>query len=137
MLQAHQQTPEPVGPREPLPGPPPLLEENPHDEERMMNLWNQVIFLVLELVFNKPLKRKAEKATAVKRVVKGAFSKGRRSSLIVKAATLSTHDLVLLQEQVTKLSNSRQKEDMIEVQDDAERRSEISATDLEPSASLG
>ena len=55
----------------------------------------------------------------------------------MKAATLSTPDLVLLQEQVTELSNSRQNEDKNEVQDIAERRSEISATDLEPSASLG
>ena len=88
--------------------------------------------------FIKPTKRKLAKATAVKRVLgKGVFSKGRRPSLIVKAATLSTHDLVLLQEQVTELSNSRQNEDKNEVQDIAERRSEISATDLEPSASWG
>ena len=130
------QTPQPVGPRESLPGPPPLVEETPHDEEDDESMEPGDI-PGAGVGFNKPLKRKADKAAAVKRVVKGAFSKGRRSSLIVKAATLSTHDLVLLQEQVTKLSNSRQKEDTIEVQDDAERRSEISATDLEPSASLG
>ena len=130
------ETPEPVGPRETLPGPPPFLEETPHDEEDDESMEPGDI-PGAGVGFNKPLKRKAEKATAVKRVVKGAFSKGRRSSLLVKAATLSTHDLVLLQEQVTKLSNSRQKEDTIEVPDDAERRSEISATDLEPSASLG
>ena len=35
------------------------------------------------------------------------------------------------------LSNSRQNEDKNEVQDIAEQRSDISATDLEPSASLG
>ena len=109
----------------------------------MMNLWSQVIsLLVLVLGFIKPTKRRLSKATAVNRVLrKGAFSKGRRSSLIVKAATLSTHDLVLLQEQVTELSNYRKNEDKNEdkneVQEIAERRSEISATDLEPSASLG
>ena len=130
------QTPQPVGPRESLPGPPPLVEETPHDEGDDESMEPGDI-PGAGVGFNKPLKRKADKAAAVKRVVKGAFSKGRRSSLIVKAATLSTHDLVLLQEQVTKLSNSRQNEDTIEVQDDAERRSEISATDLEPSASLG
>ena len=86
-----------------------------------------------EVGFIKPTKRKLAKASAVKRV----FSRGRRSSLIARAASLSTHDLVLLQEQVTALSNSRQSEDKNEVQDIAERRSEITATDLEPSASLG
>ena len=88
--------------------------------------------------FIKPTKRKLAKATAVKRVMgKGVLSKGRRSSLIVKAASLSTQDLVLLQEQVTELSDSRQSEDKNEVQDVAEQGSDISATDLEPSASLG
>ena len=88
--------------------------------------------------FIKPTKRRLSKATAVNRVLRNcAFSKGRRSSLIAKAATLSTHDLVLLQEQVIELSNSRHNEDKKEVQDIAERGSEISATDLEPSASLG
>ena len=63
-----------------------------------------------------PTKRKLAKASAVKRVLgKSAFSRGRRSSLIVRAASLSTHDLVLLQEQVTALSNSRQNEDKKEV----------------------
>ena len=56
--------------------------------------------------------------------------------MIVKAASLSTQDLVLLQEQVTELSNSRQNEDKNEVQDVAEQGSDISATELEPSASL-
>ena len=75
------------------------------------------------------------KASAVKRVLgKGAFSRGRRSSLIVKAASLSLHDLVLLQEQVSALSNSRQNEDKKEVQVVAEQESDISATELEQSA---
>ena len=89
--------------------------------------------------FIKPTKRKLAKATAVKRVLgKGVFSKGRRSSLIVKASSLSTQDLVLLlQEQVTELSNSPQSEDKNDVHDVAEQGSDISATDLEPSASLG
>ena len=112
------------------------MEEDPHDEGDDESMEPGDI-PGAGVGFIKPTKRRLSKATAVNRVLrKGAFSKGRRSSLIVKAATLSTHDLVL-QEQVTKLSNSRQKEDTIEVQDDAERRSEISATDLEPSASLG
>ena len=50
---------------------------------------------------------------------------------------MSTQDLVLLQEQVTELSNSRQNEDKNEVQDVAEQESDISATELEPSASFG
>ena len=74
---------------------------------------------------------------AGKRVLgKGAFSRGRRSSLVVRAASVSTHDLVLLQEQVTALSNSRQSEDKKEVQVVAEQESDISETELEPSASL-
>ena len=48
---------------------------------------------------------------------------------------MSTHDLVLLQEQVTALSNSRQSEDKKEVQVVAEQESDSSATELEPSAS--
>ena len=49
--------------------------------------------------FIKPTKRKLAKASAIKRVLgKGAFSKGRRLSLIVRSASLSTQDLVLLQE---------------------------------------
>ena len=88
--------------------------------------------------FIKPTKHKLAQATAVKRVLgKTLFSKGRRSSLIVKAASLSTQDLVLLQEQVTELSNSRQNEDKNEVQVVAEHGSDVSATELEPSASLG
>ena len=88
--------------------------------------------------FIKPTKRKLAKASAVKRVLgKGAFSKGRRSSLIVKAASLSANELVLLQEQVTALCKSRQSEDKKEVQVVAEQESDISATELEPSASLG
>ena len=87
--------------------------------------------------FLKPTKLKLAKATAVKRVLgKGVFSKGRRSSLTVKAASLSTQDLVLLQEQVNELSNSRQSEDKTEVHDVAEQGSDFLATDLEPSASL-
>ena len=90
------------------------------------------------VVFIKPTKRRLAKAPAVKRMLgKSAFSKGRRSSLIVKAASLSTQDLVLPQEQVTELSNSRQNEDKNEVQVVAEQESDISATELEPSASLG
>ena len=131
------QTPQPVGPRETLPGPPPLMEEDPHDEGDDESMEPGNITPGAGVGFIKPTKRRLSKATAVNRVLrKGAFSKGRRSSLIVKAATLSTHDLVLLQEQVTELSNSRQNEDKNEVQDIAERRSEISATDLEPCASL-
>ena len=120
-------------------GPPPLIEEDLHDEEGDDEAMEPGDLIPGAGVgFIKPTKRKLAKATAVKRVLgKGVFSKGRRSSLIVKAATLSTHDLVLLQEQVTELSNSRQNEDKNEVQDIAERRSDISATDLEPSASLG
>ena len=132
-------TPQPVGPRETLPGPPPLMEEDPHEEEgddEAMEPGDTIPGAGVGFI--KPTKRRLSKATAVNRVLrKGVFSKGRRSSLIVKAATLSTHDLVLLQEQVTELSNSRQNEDKNEVQDIAERRSDISATDLEPSASLG
>ena len=132
-------TPQPVGPRETLPGPPPLMEEDPHVEEGDdESMEPGDITPGAGVGFIKPTKRRLSKATAVNRVLrKGAFSKGRRSSLIVKAATLSTHDLVLLKEQVTELSNSRQNEDKNEVQDIAERRSEISAADLEPSASLG
>ena len=115
-----------------------MAEEDPHDEGDDESMEPGDITPGAGVGFIKPTKRRLSKATAVNRVLrKGAFSKGRRSSLIVKAATLSTHDLVLLQEQVTELSNSRQNEDKNEVQDIAERRSEISATDLEPSASLG
>ena len=91
----------------------------------MMNLWSQVtLLLVLVSVLSSRPKCRLSKATAVNRVLrKGAFSKGRRSSLIVKAATLSTHDLVLLQ--VTELSNSRQNEDKNEVHDVAEQGSDI------------
>ena len=104
----------------------------------MTNLWNQVIFLVLVLVSsNRPNAGFPRQLLSIGCCGKVLSRKGRRSSLIVKAATWSTHDLVLLQEQVTELSNSRQNEDKNEVQDVAERRSEISATDLEPSASLG
>ena len=132
------QTPQQVGPRETMPGPPPLMEEDHHDEGDDESMERGNITPGAGVGFIKPTKRRLPKATAVNRVLrKGAFSKGRRSSLIVKAATLSTHDLVLLQEQVTELSNSRQNEDKNEVQDIAERRSEISATELEPSASLG
>ena len=87
--------------------------------------------------FIKPTKRKLAKASAIKRVLgKGAFSRGSRSSLIVRAASLSTDDLVLLQEQVTAVSNSRQSEDKKEVQVVAEQESDISVTELGPSASL-
>ena len=114
-------TPQPVGPRETLPGPPPLMEEDPHDEGDDESMEPGDITPGAGVGFIKPTKRRLSKATAVNRVLrKGAFSKGRRSSLIVKAATLSTHDLVLLQEQVTELSNSRQNEDKNEVQDIAE-----------------
>ena len=133
------QTPQPVGPRDVFPGPPPLIEEVPQDEEGDDEAMEPGDFIPgAGVVFIKPIKRKLAKATAVKRVLgKGLFSKGRRSSLIVKAASLSTQDLVLLQEQVTELSNSRQNEDKNEVQDIAEQGSDISATELEPSASLG
>ena len=119
------QPPQPVGPRDVFPGPPPLIEEVHQDEEGD----DKAIM---------PTKHKLAKATAVGRVLgKGVFSRGRRSSLIVKASSLSTQDLVLLQEKVTELSNSRQIEDKNEVQDVAEQGSDISATELEPSASLG
>ena len=49
---------------------------------------------------------------------------------------MSTHDLVLLQEQLTALSNPRQSEDKKEVHVSAEQESDISATELEPRASL-
>ena len=132
------QGPQPVGPRDVFPEPPPLIEETPQDEEgddEAMETGDPIPGAGVGFI--KPTKRKLAKATAVKRVLgKGVFSKGRRSSLIVKAASWGTHDLVLLQEQVTELSNSRQNEDKNEVQDIAEQRSDISATDLEPSASL-
>ena len=56
--------------------------------------------------------------------------------MIVKAGSLSTHDFVLPQEQVTALSNSRQSEDKKEVQVVAEHEPDISASEVEPSASL-
>ena len=125
------QTPQPVGPREVFPGPPPLIEDVPQDEEGDDEAMEPGDLIPGAGVgFIKPTKRKLAKATAVKRVLgKGVFSRGRRSSLMVKAASLSTHDLVLLQEQVTELSNSRQNED--------KQGSDISAAELEPSASLG
>ena len=124
-----------VGPRKPLPGPPPLVEEVPQDEKGDDEAMESGALspTIAGVGFSEPTKRKL-----VKRVLgKCTFSRGRRSSLIVKAASLSTHDFVLLQEQVTALSNSRQSEDKKEVQVVAEHESDISATELEPSASLG
>ena len=93
---------QPVGPRDVFPGPPPLIEGVPQDEGDDESMEPGDITPGAGVGFIKPTKRKLAKATAVKRVLgKGAFSKGGRSSLIVKAATLSTQDLVLLQEQVT------------------------------------
>ena len=108
-----------MGPREHFPGPPPLIEEVPQDEEGDDEAMESGALTPTGagVGSNKPTKRKLAKASAVKRVFgKGAFSKGRRSSLIMKAASLSTQDLVLLQQQVTELSNSRQNEDKNEVQ---------------------
>ena len=122
------QGPQPVCPRDVFLEPPPLIEETPQDEEgddEAMETGDPIHGAGVGFI----------KPTSSPRL--GVFSKGRRSSLIVKATSLSTHDLVLLQEQVTELSNSRQNEDKNEVQDIAEQRSDISATDLEPSASLG
>ena len=103
------QGPQPVGPRDVFPGPPPLIEEVPQDEEGDDEAMEPGDLIPGAGVgFIKPTKRKLAKATAVKRVLgKGVFSKGRRSSLIVKVASLSTQDLVLLQEQVTELSRMR------------------------------
>ena len=80
-----------------------------------MRPWNQVIlFLVLESVLS-----------------------SRQNVSWPRQLRRLRQDLVLLQEQVTALSNSRQNEDKNEVQVVAEQGSEISATELEPSASLG
>ena len=108
----------PGPPRGPQPKPPPLIEEIPQDEEGDdESMASGALTPFAGVGFIKPTKRKLAKATAVKRVMgKSLFSKGRRSSLILKAASLSTQDLVLLQEQVTDLSNSRQNEDKNEVQ---------------------
>ena len=93
------QGPHPVGPRDVFPEPPPLIEETSQDEEgddEAMETGDPIPGAGVGFI--KPTKRKLAKATAVKRVLgKSVFSKGRRSSLIVKAASLSTHDLVLLQ----------------------------------------
>ena len=131
--------PFPIGPRDVFPGPPPLIEEVPQDEEGYDEAMEPGdLIRGAGVGFVKPTKRKLAKASAIKRVLgKSAFSKSRRSSLIVKAALLSTQDLVLLQEQVTEFSNSLQYEDKNEVQVVAEHGSDISATELEPSASLG
>ena len=105
-----------------------------------MRPWNQVIFfLVLESVLSSRPNASSPRQLLSSECWEKVFSQegGRRSSLIVKAASLSTQDLVLLQEQVTELSNSRQNEDKNEVQDVAEQGSDISATELEPSASWG
>ena len=68
---------------------------------------------------------------------KGAFAKGRRSSLIVKAESFSTDELVRFQEDLASLSNSRQSEDKSEVQVVAEQETDDISVELEPSASLG
>ena len=127
------QTPQPVGPRDVFPGLPPLSEDVPQDEEGDDQAMEPCYLIPGAGVgFIKPTKRKFAKAPAIKRLLKRT-----QASLIVKAASLSTQDLVLLQEQVTELSNSRQSEDKNEVQDVAEQVSDISATELEPSASVG
>ena len=59
-------TPQPVGPRETLPGPPPLAEEDPHMEPGDIP--------GAGVGFIKPTKRRLSKATAVNRVLrKGCF----------------------------------------------------------------
>ena len=116
-----------------------LLRKFPEIKRGMMKPWNRVLSLplVLESVLisrpNVSLSRHLLSSVCWE---KSAFSRGRRSSLIARAASLSTQDLVLLQEQVTALSNSRQNEDKNEVQVVAEQESDISAAELEPSASL-
>ena len=129
------QGPLPIGPRDVFPGLPPLMEEVPQDEDGDDEAMEPGDLIPGAGVgYIKPTKRKLAKAPAIKRMLgKSLFSKGRRSS-IVKAASLSTQDLVLLQEQVTGLSNSRQNEDKNEVQDVAEQGSDVSATELELSA---
>ena len=74
-------TPQPVGPRETLPGPPPLMEEDPHEEEGDDEAMEPGdIIPGAGVGFVKPTKRRLSKATAVNRVLrKGVFSKGRRS----------------------------------------------------------
>ena len=115
--QVHREVPIQLGP--------PLIEEVPQDEDGDDEAMEPVAITPAAGVgFVKPTKRKLAKAPAI------------RSSLILKAASLSTQDLVLLQEQVTELSNSRQNEDKNDVQVVAEQGSDISATELEPRASL-
>ena len=111
------QGPQPVGPRDVFPGLPPLIEEVPQNEEGDDEAMEPGdLILGAGVGFMKRTKRKLAKTPAIKRMMgKSALSKGRRSSLIVKAASLSTQDLVLLQEQVTELSNSRQNENKNEV----------------------
>ena len=125
-----------MGPREPLPGPPPLVEEVPQGEEGDDGEAMESDALTpagAGVGFIKPTKRNIAKASAVKCMLgKGAFSKGRTSSLAVKAESLSTDELARFQEDLAALSNSRQSEDKNEVQ-----VADISATELEPSAFLG
>ena len=88
--------------------------------------------------FIKPTKRRVAKASAIKRVFgKLAFAKGRRSSLFVNTELLSTDELARFQEDLVALSHSRQSEDKREDQVVAgQETDDISATELEPSASL-
>ena len=120
------QGPLPIGPRDVFPGPPPLIEEVSQDEEEDDEAMESGALTPTGagVGFIKPTKRKLVKASAVKRMLgKSAFSKGRMSSLIVKAASLSTQYLVLLQEQESELSKFRQNEDKNEVQVVAEQES--------------
>ena len=73
-----------------------MIEEVPQDEEGDDEAMEPGALIPgAGFRFNKPTKRKLAKALAIKRMLrKSAFSKGRRSSLIVKAASLSTQDLV-------------------------------------------
>ena len=73
-------------------GLPPLIEEVPQDEEGDDEAMEPGdLFPGAGVGFIKPTKRKLAEAPAIKRVLgKSAFSKGRRSSLIVKAASLTT-----------------------------------------------
>ena len=86
--------------------------------------------------FIKPTKRKLAKATAVKRVFgKSLFSKGHRSSLTVKAGVVE-YTRSCSSSGTGELSNSRQNEDKNDVQVVADHGSDMSATELEPSASV-
>ena len=64
-------TPQPVGPRETLPGPPPLMEEDPQEEEGDDETMEPGdIIPGAGVGFIKPTKRRLSKATAVNRVLR-------------------------------------------------------------------